>query len=132
MAATQFIDDLATYLQTQGHGTKGTDLFRGNMPEATDDLIVINDTGGFPNIINDKGANIEVVTVQILARNKRQEEARETLKSIQDDLHQLVNTNLGTFTIIRALSTDRPAILQRDQKERWVLFLNLEIMMRNT
>jgi len=32
MAATQFIDDLATFLETSGHGAKATGLFVGNRP----------------------------------------------------------------------------------------------------
>ncbi len=129
---TQFIDDLTTYLQTQGHGTKGTDLFKGNTPEAIDNLVVLNDTGGLPNVLNLKDADVEIVSVQILARNKRQELARDKLKSIMDELHQLTSTDLGTFTIIAAQAIDRPAILRKDPKERWELVLNFEIRIRNS
>ena len=136
--ATQFIDDLATYLQTQGHGTKGTDIFRGNAPDSKtpedtryDNIIVINDTGGFANVLNDKGAGLEIVTVQIMARNKRQEIARDKLQAIQDDLHQLNQTNLGTFTIIAAMAVDRPAVIRKDPKERFELVSNYEIRTRS-
>jgi len=111
--AVQFIDDLATYLQTQGHGTKGTDLFKGNAPDAPDNLVVVTDSGGLPNVLNFKGADVEMVTVQVLARNKSQKLARDKLKAIQDTLHQLTSTNLGTFTVIAALALDRPLLHQK-------------------
>ncbi len=126
----QFIDDLATYLQTQGFGTKGTDIFKGNMPDNADNIVAITDFGGLPNVLNDKGADVEVILVQVRARNKRQELARDKLKAIQDDLHQLVNTDLGTFTIVAARALDRPAILTKDGKERWELVSNYEIRTR--
>ena len=126
----QFIDNLATYLQTQGHGTVGSDLFKGSSPDSPNDLITVVDTGGIPNELNFRGAGLEVATVQVLCRNKRQEVARDKLTAISDDLHQLVNTNLGTYTIISALAQDRPAVLNRDDKERWRLVTNYLIRYR--
>jgi len=126
----QFVDDLTTYLQTQGHGTKGTDLFKGNAPEAIDNLIVVTDTGGIPNLLNQTGP-VENIFIQILARNKRQEHARDKLQAIQDDLHQLLSTSLGNFTVIKAQAIDRPAVIGRDVKERWMLTSNFEILVRS-
>jgi hypothetical protein len=130
----QFVDNLATYLQTQGHGTLGTNLFKGNAPDAADDLIVVTDTGGLPNSLNDGGSantsTVETITVQILARNKRQEVARDKLLAIQTTLHKQGAINLGTYTIINALAIDRPGLLGRDQKERWTLVVNYEFLTR--
>lgn len=127
----QLVDELATYLQTQGFGTVGSTLFKGSSPDVPDNLVVITDTGGFPNVLNSKGAKLEVITVQILARNKRQELARDALLNIQADLHQLVDTSLGTFTIIAARAFDRPSVIGRDGKERWNLTSNYEIRVRS-
>lgn len=126
----QFIDDLATYLQTNGHGTKGTDLFKGNAPsspEAPDNLVVVTDTGGTPNV---DISGVELITVQVRARNKRQEKARDDLLAIQSTLHQTVQADLGTYTIISAIAADRPAVIGRDEKERWNLVSNYEIQTR--
>ena len=132
----QFVDDLATYLQTQGHGTLGTDLFKGSSPDkedgSMDNIITVTDTGGRANVLNLKDADVEEVVVQIRARNKRQERARDDLLAIQALLHQLVNTNLGTYTIIRAEAVDRPAIIGRDEKERWNLASNYEFLIRTS
>ena len=128
----QFADDLATYLQTSSIGTVGTDLFKGNAPDVPDNVVVLNDTGGLPNVLNEKGAAVELITVQILARNKRQEQARDKLLTIQALLHQLVNTDLGTFTIISARAFDRPSVIGKDVKERWQLVSNYEIRVRTS
>jgi hypothetical protein len=132
--STQFIDDLATYLQTLGHGTVGTDIFKGNAPDKDggtyDNIIIVNDIGGLPNLLNEKGAAVEEIAVQIRVRNNKQVNGRDLLLDIQDDLHQLVNTNLGTFTIIRADALDRPALAGRDPKERWNLVSNYEFLVR--
>ncbi len=130
----QFVDDLGTFLQTQGHGTLGTDLFKGSAPDrddgSLDNVITITDTGGLANVLNEKGAAYEEITVQIRARNKRQEKARDSLLSIQDELHQLSDSDLGTFTLVRGLAVDRPAVIGRDEKERWNLVSNYEFLVR--
>lgn len=131
MVDTQPSDDLATFLQTNGHGTKGTDLFIGKVPDKLDDtlhdVIVLTDAGGIPHTTI---ADVDTVNIQILARNKQQNAARQVLLDIQADLHAAVQQDLGTFTIIAALALDRPAILRFDTKERWTLVSNYEIRMR--
>jgi hypothetical protein len=130
----QFVDNLATYLQTNGHGTLGTDLFKGSTPDrddgAFDNAITVTDAGGEANVLNEKGASYEEIVVQIRARDKRQEKARDALLSIQALLHQIVATDLGTFTIVRGTAVDRPSVIGRDDKERWNLVSNYEFLVR--
>ena len=130
----QFVDDLTLHLETLGHGSiSGKTLRKGRLTDTPRDVIVVNDTGGIPNILNRKGANVELIAIQVLARNKRQEIARDKLLAIQDDLHRAYNVRLDNFTIIQSVAAERPAIIQRNTdkaKESWTLVSNYEISVK--
>ena len=127
-------EDLASYLEAQGHGVVGTDLFRGDLPDkddgSLDNIVSVTDTGGLPNQLNDPIGGLEIISFQVLARNRRQEQARQKLLDIQSELHQLSNTDLGSFTVLSARAVDRPGIVRRDEKSRWLLVSNYEVMLR--
>src|SRR5438309_2178295 len=44
---TMLLDEVGTYLQAQGVGTLGTNMFKGDLPPDVDTVIAIIETGGF-------------------------------------------------------------------------------------
>jgi hypothetical protein len=123
----QFVDSLKTYLEGLGHGP----FFVGSTPDQPRDVLVLTDTGGLPTTLdeNPPGAP-EQYSIQIRAQRRRQQDARDVLLAIQRDLHRLQGVNLGAFSVFVAEAIDRPAILTRNDKERWVLVSNYEIHAR--
>ena len=123
----QFVESLKTYLEGLGHGP----FFLGNTPDQPPDVLVLADTGGLPTTLdeNPPGAP-EQYSIQIRARRRRQEDARDVLLAIQRDLHRLQGANLGDFSVFAAEAIDRPAILTRNDKESWTLVSNYELIAR--
>lgn len=45
----EFVEDLAVYIEAQGHGTRATDLFQDVLPDAPDACVSVRSTGGGPS-----------------------------------------------------------------------------------
>jgi len=89
------IDDVAAYLATKSVGTVGTDLFKGFLPDTPANCVAIFEYAGFPPEIPNQ---IYYPGLQVRVRNTSYSTGRAKLKSIEDELHGLVNTTL-TSTI---------------------------------
>ena len=125
----QFVSSLRTYLEGLGHGPFAT----GNLPDRPRDIIVITDFGGTPTELDENPVGApEEISIQFKARNGSQSAARDALLAIQADLHNATGVNLGDWTIMVSVATDRPAILRREGKEAWSLVSNYEIAARET
>lgn len=65
-------DELAAYLQAEGLGTRGTDLFYGNLDDTPDAQICIRKYGGAPNEPNNDGTvRLEFPHVMVTVRGIR-------------------------------------------------------------
>lgn len=96
------IEDIANYLQTQGRGTVGTNIFISYMPPDVDGMAVI-DTGGMQP---DKYIPTKDPTFQIFIRKSSYDEGKALLEAVRGDLHRKANITLGDtyFYFILALS----------------------------
>ena len=115
--AQRLITNLATYLQAQGIGTGGTDLFIGRLPEV-DNCIMLDQTGG---VEPDRDLPIEKPTIQVTVRNTDYTDGFDKLKSIYDLLHQkkddLVLESGGVdIMIVNALN--EPSHIGEDESSR--------------
>lgn len=123
----RFVESLKTYLEGRGHPT----LVVGSMPDEPRDVVVLADAGGIPTALDENAPGApEQYSIQIRARRRRQEDARDVLLAIQRDLHRLQGANLGDFSVFVAEAIDRPAVLSRNDKESWTLVANYEITAR--
>jgi hypothetical protein len=99
------IEQIATYLQAQGIGTKGSTIFISNLPDAVDSCIAIFDTGG---LTPDIDLPTKEPTFQIFIRATTYALGKEKLESIRALLHNKYNVTLvenGTYIYrINALS----------------------------
>lgn len=86
-----FIEQIATYLQSQSIGTIASDLFIGNMPDTPNNCVAVINTGGLePSIdIPDK-----TPTFQVLIRNTDYEAGELKLAAVRTALHQFMNDYL--------------------------------------
>lgn len=101
------ISEIAEYLEDQGIGTRGTDLFYSRMPDkSTSPMVcVIDRPGPAPDVdITD----IKSPNVQIIVRADDYDTGKAKLDAIRALLHRVVNTYLVSggiyFRIIRAQS----------------------------
>ena len=119
------LKEVGTYLQTQGIGTLGADIFLGLMPDQPDSCIVLFEYAGSPPDLHWNG---EYPGLQVRVRNKGYAAARTKIGEVIDKLHGLHEQTLcGTrYLLIKARGS--PEVLKRDNNNRVELFVNFEII----
>jgi len=119
------LNDIGTYLQTQGIGALGADIFLGLMPDQPDNCIALFEYAGGPPDLHWAG---EYPGLQVRVRNKGYAAARTKIGEVMDKLHGLHEQTLyGTrYLLIKARGS--PEVLKRDNNNRVELFVNFEII----
>lgn len=82
---SNWVYNLAHFLQSQGVGTLGTSLWIGSFPEASSSGVCVISTGGFPSI---KATETCRPTVQITCRAKAHQDAFSKAADIYDLLNE--------------------------------------------
>ena len=119
--------DISSFLQAQGIGTEGTDLFISREPASPDMTITITDTGGFPP--NPKYLRDEP-TIQVRVRGNKNDynSAWNKMQEIKDVMlgaqPQLLN---GTDYVLFVLATD-PISLGFDESSRPLIISNWNLV----
>lgn len=85
------ISDVSTYLQAQGLGTLGTNIFESYLPDSVDSCIGVFDTGGLQP---DHYLPTKEPTFQIFIRAATYTAGKAILDSVRTLLHQKANLNL--------------------------------------
>jgi Bacteriophage minor capsid protein len=126
-----FLDDLGLYLQTQGLGTLGTDLFLGGLPVDVpsavqqDDVTALVETPGFPaQYVHDvAGISWEQPVVQILVRGAAHDyvSARTQAQAVFVALGQIQNQALSGTYYFWVLPLQSPFKLRDDDFGRPIL-----------
>lgn len=102
---SQVIDDVATYLQAQGIGTLGTDLFESFLPTSPDNAVAVLETAGLKPTID---APLFRPSFQILVRATDYATGRTKCDAIKTALHNQYNLQLVTngiyFYFIRLIT----------------------------
>lgn len=119
------LKEIGTYLQSQGIGTLGANLFLGLMPDKPDNCIALFQYAGSPPDLYWPG---EYPGLQVRVRNKGYAAARIKIGEVIQKLHGLHEQELsGTrYLLIRARGS--PEVLKRDANNRVELFVNFEII----
>ena len=101
------MDQLAAYLQIQGEGTVGTDIFKTHRPASPVACITIYPTGGYRP---DRYTLREKPTVQVVARGASPDAALRKAYSIYSRLHRKQNLDLGGGILALTIeASDSPA-----------------------
>ena len=143
------LKEIGTYLQAQGIGTLGTNIFLGLMPDEPDNCIALFEYAGSPPDLHWNG---EYPGLQVRVRGTSYAAARSKIGDIVKKLHGLYEQILsdegepegigdegegngeeeptpviGTrYLLIKAKGS--PEILKRDANNRVELFVNFEII----
>ena len=150
------LKEIGTYLQSQGIGTLGANVFLGLMPDQPDNCIALFEYAGSPPDLHWNG---EYPGLQVRVRNKSYAAARTKIGEVMAELHGLYEQTLGAgeepdeddegvgeddskgggeevgeptpatgtrYLLIKARGS--PEILKRDNNNRVELFVNFEII----
>lgn len=120
------ITELSTFLESAGHGTRGTNLFEGLLPETPDSARAVVPTTGFPDIRSFNGVEYEVRRYQVYVRDAVYATADSRAEGMYASLRAVANQALsGTFYLTIDAVTP-PYLLERDENGRVVLAFNIE------
>lgn len=118
--------DIATYLDTNGHGTVGSTLWVNKLPDRTglsDNLIAVFDTAGFPptNLMGNANIAFEHPGIQIRVRNQ----SAQTSQSKCYAIYLLLNgrSSFTGFTDYLMMAARQfPFLMQVDDSDRehWI------------
>lgn len=129
---TTTLDAIATYLQTNGHGTIGTTLWKNYMPDGplgdTDSVVAVTEyLSNTP--IDTMGAHapyIELPRIQVIVRRVDYSSARTEADSIYNLLVMVLDQDLsGNRYTITPLDT--PAMTGRDDARRVLVTCNYAV-----
>lgn len=119
------LNEIGTYLQSQGTGTLGTDLFLGLMPDQPDNCIALFEYAGSPPDLHWNG---EYPGLQVRVRNKSYAMARSKIGEVMEKLHGLHGQTLSGTRYLLIKARGSPEVLKRDNNNRVELFVNFEII----
>jgi hypothetical protein len=107
------IDQLAAYLEDQGEGTVGTDLFKISRPPSPVACVSLHATGGYPP---DRYVSREHPTLMLFARAATPDGALRKAYSLHRALHGKQNVDLGgDLWALTIEAGDSPAYLGSEQ-----------------
>ena len=117
------LDDMGTYLQAQGVGTLGVDMYLGLMPDQPDNCIALFEYAGSPPDLHWNG---EYPGLQVRVRHKSYSQGRAKIGQIVGLLHGLHETTLGGTRYLLLKARGSPEVLKRDASNRIEWFVNCE------
>lgn len=128
------LEAIGDYLVTNSHGTLGTDLFLGVLPESPDACVAIFESeGGSPSYtFGTGGIVIDAPNIQILTRAGRDDypTARDKADTIRKLLAALSNTTVSGINILRVESIGSVGAVGLDEKSRPIMSANFRCMVR--
>jgi hypothetical protein len=119
------LNEIGTYLQSQGTGTLGADLFLGLMPDQPDNCITLFEYAGSPPDLHWAG---EYPGLQVRVRNTSYAAGREKIEEVVTELHGAHELTLNGTRYLLIKARGSPEVLKRDANNRVELFVNFEII----
>lgn len=113
------ISELAAYLEAQGL----TSVARGSEPDSPDTVLTVYETPGYPP---HRGLEDVTRTFQVRSRAKVYSTSNSRAWTAYKALSGLVVTPGGLR--IRCKPVQTPGSLGKDEKERWIIVFNLEVV----
>lgn len=122
-----YVNDLATYLQTQGLGTVGTDIFYSYVPGQQDTGIFVLDTGG-PK--PDADIPTKNPTFQVFVRASSYDAGRAVMDNVRAALHRLANQTIGSFYFYNILALSEGGHIGQNQAGKDEFSMNFQALTR--
>lgn len=120
------LDDIALYLQQQGIGMIGVDIFKGQLPATPDNAIALFEYAGEPQDLTD--ANLEYPGLQVLVRNKSYSAGRQKIEQARSALHGLTEATINNVRYLLIQARQSPEALPRDENGRAIFVVNFRII----
>lgn len=124
-----WLEALATYIDDNNLGTKGTDLFIGQLPDVTGISTVLTQYEGSVKEMFKGGNDIDIPSLQIRTRGTREEYALTLTRcaDIRDLLVGITNTTVNGVTFLRVKPIGTLNSLGLDENRRYQFTANFEV-----
>ena len=119
------LTEIGAYLQSQGIGTLGADLFLGLMPDQPDNCIALFEYAGSPPDLHWNG---EYPGLQVRVRNKSYAAGRAKIEEVVTELHGAHELTLNSTRYLLIKAWGSPEVLKRDNNNRVEFFVNFQII----
>lgn len=123
------LDDIGNYLQSEGIGTIGTDIFLGLLPDTPDNCVALLEVEGKPPYLA-YGVDEERPVLQVKVRNTQYAAGRSKIEDVVTLLHVLHNTTLGGKRYLSIVAAQSPYSMGYDTSDlivRHLLVVNFNI-----
>lgn len=122
-------DELRDHLDTQGHGTAGTDLFSGKMPAGVVNATVVTMYQGSPpeHTCGSDGFTLERPRVQVNVRNTSEASCQTQAAGVALELSKIENQSIGGVYYRSVLVLQTPGLLERDENDRPIYSFNCAV-----
>lgn len=112
--------ELCEYLEDEGVGTVGTDIFAGSIPAGVASAIVLTLYPGDPpeHNLSTTGWKIEIARLQLRVRNTSETTALSKAKSAADALSKIANQTIESVRYRSVMLLQSPGLLYRDENNR--------------
>lgn len=121
------IDSLLDYLETNGIGEVGTDIYLGELPEDKDDIVSAMIS---PSPEPNKSVPYYTQTIDFWARFKSYDSGIAILKRIFDLLHQAENYEVDGYHVYLSYAMGMIDDLDRDAERRHLFKLTIGVVYR--
>lgn len=125
------IDDIADFLEDEGIGTVGTDIFVGHSPDDEDvsqNIISVIDTGG---TTPDPYLPTHEPTFQVFVRNTSFLNGKNKLEAVRSALHRTGDTTIGSTKFMFILAISEGGSLGKDEVGRELFSINFRCRTRD-
>lgn len=130
------LDEIGKYLEDNGIGTRGTDIFFSYEPDEPDTLIVINETGGTrpQHVFSSSAPAWENPRIQVVCRSTDFTIARNKADDIYKILVNVKNQTLAPTSsasgalYFRIDAVQSPFSLPQDENKRRRVVCNYDVM----
>lgn len=120
--------DVATRLQTLGHGTVGTDIGVNAFMDKGDNEIAVFEYPGEPEITtHGGGVQIEYFAIQVEVRNKSNQTAQTTCYNIYKALRDSKDLSLGGYIYDYVQPKRLPAKMSVDEQLRTIWYCEVQV-----
>jgi hypothetical protein len=117
--------DIATYLQTTGHGVLGSSILVGALPDSVDTCIAVYDLGG---AAWDRAISMERPMVQVRIRNPAYNNGFAAAYAVAKELHALTDTTINARLYKYVSVTIPPRFETPDRSDRCEFTVTVEII----
>jgi len=120
------LDDLASYLNQQGIGTVGQNIFKGILPEEPDTIIALYESGeGAESHLE---SNVDKQGITAIVRGSDYSVARVKADEVYKTLHGLSNVVLGSTRYLLIKAGGPPKLLAYDLNKRAQFLITFQVI----